>query len=110
MQIWWNMLENCRKFKTHHNFPLKKQLINFFLFRNYRNQDEEFVKRKKALIQSKISRSTGVILRPKTTPTVNNTASSLLKPTKVWLERCKAEEDHTRLQQKVVYVKDIPKL
>ena len=23
VQIYWNVLENCRKFKTHHTLPLK---------------------------------------------------------------------------------------
>ena len=33
MQISWNMLENCRKFKTHHTLPLKGQW-HFFKFVN----------------------------------------------------------------------------
>ncbi|XP_043494762.1 coiled-coil domain-containing protein 112-like [Polistes fuscatus] len=93
----------------------KKELQNIqeydpILIKEFRKQDEEYVRKRRM----QLSRTNKTRLNKSRTLRkyqLNNTnTSTLCKPTKAWQEKCKIEDYKIDDNQKVRYIKDLPKL
>ncbi|XP_043283188.1 coiled-coil domain-containing protein 112-like [Venturia canescens] len=83
------------------------------MLKSYRSQDEEFLRRRKAMLEKKKMRPSTVVANSRVDSRPIAVVSTLLNPTKVWLEKCKKapkDPNEAVLSRGFCYVKDISKL
>lgn len=76
-----------------------------------RKQDEKYIRRKKNIIATlRKPAKNRVAKNIRSQATSTRDYSTLLKPTKVWNERCKTQDPDAQQPRKLQYIKDIPRL
>ncbi|KAK9300034.1 hypothetical protein QLX08_007150 [Tetragonisca angustula] len=101
-------LENVLK-EMEERSSKERRVYDTTLIKAFREQDKEFTKRRRCLIlrAKKPNKYQVNIKRMELVETRNY--STLLNTTKVWREKCKAEEPQTRQSNEFRYIKDLPR-
>ncbi|KAI4492129.1 hypothetical protein M0802_010026 [Mischocyttarus mexicanus] len=76
------------------------------LIKEFRKQDEEYVRKRRMQQLSRTNKSTTTSTKYR----INTNSSTLCKATKSWQEKCKLEDFKIENNQKIRYIKDLPKL